>query len=111
VALGRLVAEGGMPGNYACVLGAIAGRRGAAPADAAALVLWTAANGLLAAAMRLLPVTHDETQAALARLRPLIAALAADAAGADPARIAGGAPQFEVWAMRHETASVRLFSS
>lgn len=110
-ALRDAVATGATPGNYACVLGAICGRTGMTSEEAAALALWTAANGLLAAAIRLLPFTHDELQAALVRLRQPIAALATKAAATDPAEIAGGAPQLEIWAMRHETAELRLFSS
>jgi urease accessory protein len=111
IALRDAIAGAATPGNYACVLGAICGRSGMVPEEAAALALWTAANGLLAAAVRLLPFTHDEVQAALVRLRHPIAVLAVEAAATDPASIAGGAPQLEIWSMRHETAELRLFSS
>lgn len=99
------------PGNFACVLGALCGRLGLAPAEAATLTLWVATNGLLAAAIRLLPLTHDHVQRTLVSLRPAIAALAETAAAGDGERLAGAAPQWEVWSMRHETANVRLFAS
>jgi urease accessory protein len=111
MALRDAVAVGATPGNYASVLGAICGRAGMEPEVAAALALWTTANGVLAAALRLLPFTHDDLQAALVRLRASIAALASEAAAATPDEIAGGAPQLEIWSMRHETAEARLFSS
>ena len=105
------VRAGLTPGNHAGVLGAITGRLGLPPMEAAALALWTATNGFLGAALRLLRVTHDDIQAILVELRPVVGGLAAEAARADPLALAGGAPQLEIWAMRHETATVRLFAS
>jgi urease accessory protein len=109
--LQRAVQARQTPGNQACVLGALAGRGGLQAIDAATLVLWTAANGLLSAALRLLPLSHDDVQAILVRLRPSINEAAAAACAADPLQLAGSAPQFDLWAMRHETAAVRLFAS
>lgn len=105
------VAAGRSPGCHGAVLGAVLGRLGLDGEAAAGLALWGAANGYLAAAVRLLPITHDEVQHALVTLRPLCAALASGAAAADPAAMAGSIPWLEVWSMRHETASVRLFAS
>jgi len=110
-ALAAAVRNGETPGNWACVLGALLGRRGLRPEAAAALTLWLATNGLLAAAIRLLPLTHDDVQRILVGLRPRIAVLAREAAAADPLQMAGAAPQWELWAMRHEVATVRLFAS
>jgi len=111
VTLAGRVATRATPGNLACVLGAICGCLGLAPAEAAALTLWVALNGLLAAAIRLLPLTHDDVQRLLVALRPLIAALAETAVTRDAETLAGAAPQWEIWSMRHETANVRLFAS
>jgi urease accessory protein len=105
------VRSGDTPGNQACILGAIAGLSGIVPEQAAMLALWTAANGFLNAGLRLLRVTHDDVQAILVATRPLIETLAAEAAKAEPMDMAGAAPQFEIWAMRHEAATVRLFAS
>jgi urease accessory protein len=110
-ALREDVRGGRTSGNHACVLGAVAGRAGLPPVHAATLALWTAASGLLNAALRLLRVTHDDVQAILTDQRPLMARLADKAVRTDPHTIAGGAPQFEIWSMRHETATVRLFAS
>jgi len=99
------------PGNQACVLGAVAGTLGLSAHAAAGLTLWCACNGFLGAALRLLRITHDDVQAILVDLRGLLAALAAKATRADPLEMAGSAPLLELWAMRHETATVRLFAS
>jgi urease accessory protein len=105
------VRDGRSPGNHACVLGAVAGLSGIGPEQAAMLMLWTATGGFLNAGLRLLRVTHDDIQAILVALRPLLEQLAVAAVEADPSEIAGAAPQFEIWAMRHEVATVRLFAS
>ena len=70
-----------------------------------------ALNGYLAAAQRLIPVTHDDAQHILTGLRPECVTLATQAAASDPLTMAGGAPLAEIWSMQHETASVRLFAS
>jgi len=105
------VRSGATPGHQASVLGAVAGTLGLPPADAAGLALWTAANGFLGAALRLLRITHDDVQRILVDLRGTMAVLAEDAVDADPLAMAGSAPQLEIWTMRHETATVRLFAS
>ncbi|MGD9894122.1 MAG: urease accessory protein UreF [Dehalococcoidia bacterium] len=105
------VRAGNTPGNQACVLGAIAGLAGNTPEQAAALALWTAASGFLGAGLRLLRISHDDVQSILVELRPLMQRFAIEAVEADPLAMAGAAPQLEIWAMRHETATVRLFSS
>jgi urease accessory protein len=98
-------------GNHAAVLGAVAGRRGLAPAGAAALALWASLNGFLNAAMRLLPISHDDVQQILTDLLPVCVALAEGAAVEEPLAMGGGAPLAEIWSMLHETARVRLFAS
>jgi urease accessory protein len=105
------VRSGDTPGNQASVLGAIAGLAGIGPEQAATIALWTAANGFLGAGLRLMRITHDDVQSILVELRPVVLRLASKAVEADPLAMAGAAPQFEIWAMRHETATVRLFSS
>jgi urease accessory protein len=110
-ALWELVQAGDTPGNHAAVLGAVAGRRGLDPAGAAALALWTAVNGSLAAAQRLIPITHDEVQSILSELLPVCAELASWASEQDPGQMAGSMPLAEIWSMQHEMARVRLFGS
>ncbi|MGH2584474.1 MAG: urease accessory protein UreF, partial [Dehalococcoidia bacterium] len=67
--------------------------------------------GFLGAALRLLRITHDDVQRILVDLRGMVAEMAAEAVAADPLTMAGSAPQIEIWSMRHETATVRLFAS
>jgi len=110
-ALAERVVARETPGNMACLLGTLLGRHDLPPLSAAALVLWITANGLLTAAIRLLPLTHDDVQRMLVRLRSHIAALAGAAAARDPAEMGGTVPQWELWSMQHETAPVRLFAS
>jgi urease accessory protein len=105
------VARGDADGNYACIVGAILGRHGGAPDAAAALVIWSTMSGLVNAAMRLAGITHIEAQRIITRLRPLAADLARSAAASDAQRMAGSAPLFEIWSMRHENAATRLFAS
>ncbi len=102
---------GRTPGNHAAVLGAVLGRRGLTPPHAAAVTLWTALNGYLSAATRLIPVTHDETQRIQSEFLAWCADLAVGAAARDPLVMAGSLPVAEIWSMLHETAHARLFAS
>lgn len=109
--VGGAVEEGAAPGHYASLLGCVCREGGLTDEAAAALVLWTTANALVQAALRLCIVTHDGAQAVLTQLRPLVARLAREAALAEPAALAGAAPLAELWCMQHETAYARLFAS
>ncbi len=110
-ALTNAVARGEADGNYACVAGAILGSRGGAPDAVAALVIWSTISGLVNAAVRLGGITHVEAQHIITRLRPLAADLTRTAAASAAERMAGSAPLFEIWSMRHEAATTRLFAS
>jgi len=110
-ALTTAVARGDADGNYACVIGAILGNHGSAPDAAAAVVMWSTISGLVNASVRLGGVTHVEAQQIITRLRPLAADLARSTAASDARRMAGAAPLFEIWSMRHEAAATRLFAS
>jgi urease accessory protein len=105
------VARGDAYANYACVVGAILGSHGGVPEAAAALVVWSTSSGFVNAAVRLGGITHVEAQRIITRLRPLAADLARAAAASDSLRMAGAAPLFEIWSMRHEAAATRLFAS
>lgn len=105
------VTDGDAEGNYACVVGAVLGRHGSAPDVAAALVIWSTISSLVNAAVRLGGITHVEAQRIITRLRPLAAELSRSAATSDAQRMAGSAPLFEIWSMRHEAAATRLFAS
>lgn len=106
-----LVAGRETDGNYASVAGAILGRLGGRPEDAAALVMWSTASGLMNAAVRLGTITYLESQRILTDVRALIGGLARSAGAADSSRFGGVVPLFEVLSMRHEVAETRLFAS
>jgi urease accessory protein len=111
--IGALLSEvriGRAPGTQAVALGSVASVFGATPAAAAAIALQGTATAILQAAMRLLPVSHRDVQGALHRWRPLIARLA-ESAAAPERQLASFHPLQEIAAMRHETASARMFAS
>jgi urease accessory protein len=110
-ALRDLIRAGTAPGHHAAVFGALCGWAGLTPAQAAALQLSALLTGVLNAALRLLPLTHDDAQRLQAGFRPLIADLAVAAVTSDPLQMAGSAPLLEIWSMRHEQAHTRLFAS
>ena len=110
-AVSTAVAHGEADGNYACVVGAILGRHGSAPEVAATLAIWSSISSLVNAAVRLGGITHLEAQRIVTRLRPLATKLSRSAAMPDAQRMAGSAPLFEIWSMRHEAAATRLFAS
>lgn len=109
--LWQQVRAGQTAGNHAAALGAVLGRRGLTPDSAAAVTLWSALTGYLNAAVRLIPVTHDDTQGILTELLPLCVDLAAGAAEGDPLTMAGSLPVADLWSMLHESAVARLFAS
>jgi urease accessory protein len=106
-----LVAANNADGNQAAIVGAILGRHGALPEDAAALVMWSTSTSLLNAAVRLGTITHVEAQRILTHLRPLMASLTPVAAAADWKQMGGSVPLLEICQMRHEIAQTRLFAS
>nr|ART39634.1 J202 [uncultured bacterium] len=90
--------------------------------DAASALLLTTANAILQASMRLMHVSHRDVQAILHRLRPEIAALAAEAsngANGQMGKVGDGTarlmrsfqPLQEIASMRHARGNARLFSS
>ena len=109
--LARLVRGGTAPGNHAAVFGVLAGVAGAAPVEVAAAVLFSALNGLGAAALRLLRISHEDIQRLLSSGRSLLGELAAAAAARDPLRLVATTGWLDIPAMQHETALVRLFAS
>ncbi|TFV46524.1 urease accessory protein UreF [Blastococcus sp. TF02A-35] len=101
--------------HHPIVLGAAAAVSGLRPCAAALAAVHDAVAGPATAAVRLLGLDPFATHAALARLGPLLDAIAADAeryADADPAHLpAGSAPLLDLAAEHHATWEVRLFAS
>ena len=110
-ALQRAAARRETPGTYAAAFGAAAAALGAPAAAAVLAELHGAATGLLGAALRLMRIDHQQTQAILRRQAPRLTAIAAAALAADWRELRPSAPYAEILQMRHETAHVRLFSS
>ncbi len=106
----RSVRSGEAPGHLAAVQGLV--WRGVdLPQEAAAAISAHGLSiGLLGAALRLGLIGHLEAQRILACLRPVIRRLLARPP-APLRRLAAFAPEAEIAAMRHETASLRLFAN
>lgn len=104
---------GHTPGTAAAALGVAGHALGADREDTVAASLFTLANTVLSASMRLLPVSHRDVQGALHRLRPVIAGLAAEACAAAEAGspLTSFHPLQEIASMRHRRAGARLFAS
>jgi urease accessory protein len=94
---------------YPVAVGAAARRLRLPARRVAAFYLQGFAGNLVSAAVRLLPLGQTEGQRVLAALRPTIAQVAAEAAGAPLAAIGVAAFGAELAAMHHETMSPRIF--
>jgi urease accessory protein len=75
-----------------------------------ALVQAMAAN-LVSAGARLIPLGQTDAQIAMARLAPLVSAVAVRAPTVELDDLGTGAPALELCSMRHETQYTRLFRS
>jgi urease accessory protein len=96
----------------ACVAAAIEGRTIGAPADAVLTgIVYTAATGIAAAAMKLLRLGQNSAQALIAEALEEAPALVAAALAAPADEIGGFHPWWDIAAARHETADGRLFIS
>jgi len=112
--VGRLAAavdDGVTPGHHAVVFGVVTARAGASPEQAALAFLYSTAALLTGAALRLMPLGQVEGQTTLARVRPAIGRLAAEAASAGAEDMWSFAPGLEIAGMRHPALESRLFRS
>lgn len=106
------IRDGRTPGTQPIALGMAGDAFGLTPEEIAGVVMFSAANAVLQAGMRLLPISHRDVQGALHRLRPQIAAYAEVAAC--PKRrhsMQSFHPVQEIAAMRHRLSEARLFAS
>ncbi len=112
---GRVAAEiratGGGPWHHAIVFGALADAAGAEPVEALALFLQNAAVGLVAAAVRAVPLGHTHGQQVLARLQPLMLELADRWAHAPLECFGGLSPAYEVLGYAQSQLYTRIFQS
>lgn len=109
--LAGAVEDGATPGHHAVVFGAVLGRHGAGPGEAAAAFLHSTAAMLVNAGLRLLAIGQVEGQRILAGLRPRAAALASAAAAATVEDMWAFAPGLEIAGLRHAELEARLFRS
>lgn len=98
-------------GLYPVALGIIGAALGVPHDQLAAAFLFSSANTMHQAAMRLLPVSHRDTQGALHRARSTIAELVARDILRTEEPFASFAPLHEIASMRHERSTVRFFAS
>jgi urease accessory protein len=110
-ALAGAIDERATAGHHAVVFGAVTGRHGVEPLTAAAAFLHSTTALLVNAALRLLPIGQIEGQQVLAAVRPVIARLAAEAAGTSPDEMWSFAPGLELAGLRHAGLAARLFRS
>lgn len=106
------VRDGRTPGTQPVALGIAASVFGVGAEETAGAVIFGAANAVLQAGMRLLPISHRDVQGTLHRLRAQIAAYAELAAR--PSRLHSMQsfhPIQEIAAMRHRSSEARLFAS
>jgi urease accessory protein len=99
-------------GHHASVFGAVVGRGGVAPGAAAAAYLYSTAELLVGAGLRLIALGQLEGQRVLAAMRERIERLAATAASATTAAdLWSFNPAIEIAGIRHATLDSRLFRS
>jgi urease accessory protein len=91
-ALASAVDDGATPGHHAMVFGAVTGRAGVSPHDAALAFLYGTAALLVNAGLRLLPVGQLDGQQTLAHLRPVVSDLSRRAAAVVRGEDRAGAP-------------------
>jgi len=105
------VEEGRSPGQQAVVTGIHAALDGVSREDALLAFAYGTAAGLVASAMKLLPLGQSRAQALLTRLGEGVPerVRAADATGLE--ELGSFTPLLDIAAMRHETARTRLFIS
>jgi len=108
--LAELAARGGdIP--YAVAVGALAGVAGVAEDFATSGALQAFAANLISAALRLVPLGQTDGLAVLARLEPVMLAVASETRSATLDDVGGFCFRSDIAAMRHETQYTRLFRS
>jgi urease accessory protein len=106
-----LLAEGEAGWHHAVVFGVLAALAGAEPVDALAAYLHQSAAGMIASALRALPVGHTHGQQVLAYLHGDIESLACELAVRGLERAGGGGPSYEIFCDEQTRLYTRLFRS
>jgi urease accessory protein len=103
------VEEGRTPGHVAVAVGLTLAACGWSRRDTVAAFLYQTAQGMVSAAMKLLPVGQQQGQKLLAEWGPLIAQLSQRIR--PQAGLASWSPVQDIYAMRHARLESRLFRS
>lgn len=107
----ELVEDGGAPGNYAVVLGLLAGGLGIPRLQAVAAELYSFCAGWTGAGVRLGLFDHRVAQRLLHLVRSTVVDAALAAVDREVDDISSTGPLPDVIAMRHEQADLRLFAT
>ncbi len=99
------------PWHHAVVFGALTQAAGATTVDAVALYLQNATTGLVASAVRAVPIGHTHGQLVLARLQPLLVELAQRWADVPLECLGGLSPAYEVLGHAQTQLYTRIFQS
>jgi urease accessory protein len=105
------IERGETPGHHALAFGVVGAALAWDEIEMASAFLYSSCAGLVAAALRLLPLGQLAGQRILWKLRPEIAELAEDALRQGVDDIWSFAPGLEIAAMNHATLDARLFRS
>lgn len=103
------IAAARTPGTYAAAQGMAFGLCGADERQAAASLLYVAANTVLSAALRCMRVSHIDTQRILWRLGSDADRMYDEVSGASLDDIANFSPQLDILAALHEKGVSRMF--
>lgn len=99
------------PGNFATALGVVARMLGLTKAEAMMIELYSFTTSFLGAAMRLIRLPHDEVQAFLHRLKPLMAQVVEANREKALEEMRAFAPFIDLMGMKHQRSRIRLFIS
>jgi urease accessory protein len=97
--------------TYPVAVGGLAGAHGIAADSACAAFMQASSTNMISAAVRLVPLGQTAGLAVLARLQPVILAVANGTRGMSLDEIGGACFRADLAAMRHETQYTRLFRS
>lgn len=106
-----LIRAGETPGTFPITQALLLSQQGASPREAATIHLYGVAMTLLSAAVRLMRVTHLDTQRILYQLNQQTEALCELAEQGGVSQMASYAPVTDILAALHVTAFTRLFSN
>jgi urease accessory protein len=107
----RAVESGETPGHHAMAFGVVGAELGWSETGMATAHLYSTCAGLVAGALRLLPLGQLAGQRILRALAPSITRLAKEAVQKEIADVWSFSPAIEIAAMRHTVLDARLFRS